>query len=442
MKKFVLAKKASLIYLQLLFAWIGSQATAQVPSPALIGYFHNWNDASAPYIQLDQVDMRYNIIDVSFAVPQVGTDYKMQFIPDQVSQAVFISQMQTLQAQNRKVIISIGGANSPVSLDNIMERDSFVASMSNIINTYQFDGIDIDLEGSALSVSGGTIAAPVDAHVIHLIDAVKQIMADYYATHNKHLILTMAPETAFVQGGQSAYGGIWGAYLPVLHALRDSLDLLHVQLYNSGSMYGIDGNVYTQGTADFIIAMCEAVIQGFNTSAGMFAGLPASKIAVGLPACPLAAGGGFTDTATVKSAIDYLRGTGPQPGNYILVNTTGYPSLKGMMTWSINWDAAAGCGGVYEYATNYQNIFGIASSDEEILRSKEILFYYDAIQNILHVDASCCIAATLPVRIYNMSGQVVYSCVITNEINTINISLFPQGIYAISAGGYHQKIMR
>jgi chitinase len=42
----------------------------------------------------------------------------------------------------------------------------------------------------------------------------------------------MAPETAFVQGGMSAFTGIWGAYLPVIHALRDSLDMLNVQLYN------------------------------------------------------------------------------------------------------------------------------------------------------------------------------------------------------------------
>jgi len=34
-------------------------------------------------------------------------------------------------------------------------------------------------------------------------------------------VLTTAPETAFVQGGFAAYGGIWGAYLPVIHALRD-----------------------------------------------------------------------------------------------------------------------------------------------------------------------------------------------------------------------------
>lgn len=140
---------------------------------------------------------------------------------------------------------------------------------------------------------GGTISAPGNIAQINLIDAIKQIMANYRATHPQKLLLTMAPETAFVQGGQSGFGSIWGGYLPIIHALRDSLDLLQVQLYNSGSMYGIDSKIYTQGSADFILAMTEAVIQGFNTSGGMFTGLPASKIAVGLPACTNAAGGGL-----------------------------------------------------------------------------------------------------------------------------------------------------
>jgi chitinase len=331
---------------------------SQNPNPALIGYFHNWQNLNAPYIQLDQIDSRYNIIDVAFAVPIFGTDYNMQFVPDQVSPTTFMSQIQTLHAQGRKVIISIGGATAPISLDNSMERDSFIVSMTNIINTYDFDGIDIDFEGGSLSVNGGTISSPVDQPVINLIYAIKEIMTNYYLQNNRRLILTMAPETAYVQGGQSAYAGIWGAYLPIIDALRDSLEILHVQLYNSGSMNGIDGNIYTQGTADFIVAMCEAVIQGFNTPGGMFTGLPANKIAVGLPACSMAAGGGYTDTATVKAAIDYLRGNGNQPGSYTLINPTGYPDLRGMMTWSVNWDAISNCGASYEYANNYQNIFG------------------------------------------------------------------------------------
>ena len=335
---------------------------AQAPNPSLIGYFHNWNDVNAPYIQLDQIDSRYNIIDVAFALPQGGTDYNMAFTPAQVSQATFISQIQTLHSQGRKVLISIGGSTTSVSLSNSIERDVFISSMNNIISTYGFDGMDIDLEGSSLSVSGGTIDTPIDQPIINLIYATKQIMANYYAQHNQRMILTMAPETAFVQGGQSAYSGIWGAYLPVIHALRDSIEILHVQLYNSGTMYGIDGNIYTQGTADFIVAMTEAVIRGFNTAGGMFSGFPASKVAVGLPACANAAGGGYTSPATVKSAIDYLRGTGPKPGSYTLVQAGGYATLRGMMTWSSNWDAVATCGSVYEYAANYQTIFGGAPS--------------------------------------------------------------------------------
>lgn len=236
------------------------RASAQLPQPALVGYFHNWQSVNVPYVQLDQIDGRYNVVEVSFALPALGTDYQMEFVPDQVSQSTFISQMQTLQTQGRKVLISIGGATAPVSLNTTMERDSFVSSMTRILNTYGFDGIDLDLEGSSVSVSGGTIAVPTDVTVINMVAAVKQIMDNYRAQFNRKLLLTMAPETAFVQGGQSAYGGIWGAYLPIIHALRDSLDLLQVQLYNSGSMYGIDGGIYTSGTADFIVAMTEAVI--------------------------------------------------------------------------------------------------------------------------------------------------------------------------------------
>jgi len=345
-------------YIVRLLLLLSTLSEAQLPYPALVGYWHNWNDVSAPYIPIDQVDNRYNVIEVSFAIPQLGTDYRMEFIPDQVTPVNFIAQLQTLQSQGKKVLISIGGATAPVSLSNTVERDTFINSMTRILTTYGFDGMDIDLEGSSLATTGGTINTPVDLPLIHLIEAVQQIMDNYRVNFNRKMLLTMAPETAFVQGGMSAFGSIWGAYLPVIHALRDSMDLLHVQLYNSGSMYGIDGNIYTQGTADFIVAMTEAVIQGFTTGGGTFQGLPAAKVAVGLPACSSAAGGGFTDTATVSAALRYLLGQGPAPGTYTMTNTSGYPGLGGLMTWSINWDATATCGGVYAYAENFESIFG------------------------------------------------------------------------------------
>lgn len=332
---------------------------AQLPNPALVGYWHNWNDVNAPYIELDSIDNRYNVIEVAFAVPTSSTNMTMLFTTDIVSQNMFIAKVQALQLQGKKVLISIGGANASIDLTTTANKNAFVSSMNTIINTFGFDGIDLDIEnGNSILISGGTIASPGNIAQVNLIDAVKLIMANYRATHPQKLLLTITPETAYVQGGQSAFGSIWGGYLPIITGLRDSLDLLQVQLYNSGSMYGIDNNVYNQGSADFILAMTEAVIRGFNTNGGMFVGLPASKVTVGLPACSSAAGGGFVDSAAVKSAINYLLGKSAKPDTYVLSQVGGYPSLRGMMTWSINWDAVNTCANRYQYANNYQSIFG------------------------------------------------------------------------------------
>jgi chitinase len=334
--------------------------TAAAQGPDLIGYWHNWNDGNAPYLELSQVDPRYTLIEVSFAVPLPGTTYDMTFSPAETAPATFIADVAALQAQGKKVLISIGGANATVHLDSDVQRDVFVSSMLGILDTYGFDGIDIDLEGASVAITGGTIAAPTDARIIRLIDAVNSIAEQYESVNGVAMMLTMAPETAYVQGGQSAYGGIWGAYLPLIDALRDRLDILQVQLYNSGSMYGIDGAIYTQGTADFIVSQTEALLQGFQSGGGFFAPLPPEKVAIGLPACPLAAGGGYVTPAVLAQAVDYLRGTGPQPGSYQRVAT--YPTLRGLMTWSINWDAVPGCAVADEFAQAYEDLFGDIST--------------------------------------------------------------------------------
>ncbi|MCX6189390.1 MAG: T9SS type A sorting domain-containing protein [Bacteroidetes bacterium] len=236
----------------------------------------------------------------------------------------------------------------------------------------------------------------------------------------------MAPETAYVQGGQSAFGSIWGGYLPIIDGLRDSLDVLQVQLYNSGSMYGVDGNIYTQGTADFIIAMTEALIHGFNTSGGMFVGLPANKVAVGLPSCTSAAGGGFVDSATVKSAIDYLRGKGSQPGTYSLSNKSAYPSLRGMMTWSINWDAVSTCASKYQYANNFEHIFEVRTDISTPELSTLIAIYPNPTSGqftiLLPIDNATIIVTDL-------LGQQIIKKQVT--LQTTNLQLDNNGVYIV-----------
>ncbi len=347
----------------LLVSALALTLVAHAQGPDLVGYWHNWNDAAAPYIELDQIDPRYTVIEVSFAEPAAGTTFDMVFAPALTAESTFIAQVATLQAQGRKVLLSIGGANATVQLNSDAERDQFVQTILGLLGTYGFDGIDIDLEGASVNISGGTIGTPVDASIIRLIDAVVFIGDAFEAQYGVPMMLTMAPETAFVQGGQSAFGGIWGAYLPVIDALRNRIDILQVQLYNSGSMYGIDGGIYSQGTADFIVSQTEALLQGFTTGGGFFAPLPPQNIAISLPACPLAAGGGYVDPAVLSAAINYLRGTGPQPGSYTRSST--YPDLRGLMTWSINWDAVSSCASTYEYAQAYSDIFSTTTELEQ-----------------------------------------------------------------------------
>ncbi len=419
----------------LLFLLPGS-LFSQFPHPALTGYWHNWNDFNAPYIPIDQVDSRYNVIAVAFAVPEAGSNHKIIFNPDGVSQAAFISQVQTQQAQGKKVLISIGGATAPVILNNPAERDTFSARMLTIINTCGFDGIDIDLEGGSLSVSAGTtISLPVDPPLVNLIQAIRDIMQQYHQQHQKKLLLSMAPETAYVQGGYTAFQGIWGAYLPLIDALRDSLDVLHVQLYNSGSMQALDGNLYNQGTADFLVAMTEMLIQGFNTPGGYFQGLPASKVAVGLPACPSAAGGGFTDTATVAAAIRYLINTGPNPGTYQLINPAGYPGLAGMMTWSINWDASPFCGTSYEFAASYQSLFGTATGlDTQMPGIRQLYLWPNPATNCLNIRCSSTETLGRPPGIFDIRGHHLQWLPEDRQEMKISIEHLKEGLYLIIYG--------
>lgn len=398
-------------------------------SPELIGYWHNWNDANAPYFHLDQVDPRYTIINLAFAEPVGGSTYAMEFVPSLDLPNDFRDRVDTLRAHGKKVLASIGGANATVQLNSEQEKQTFIYLMNTLLQTWNLDGVDIDLEGASVATTGGTIAAPVDSSIIRFISAMQEVMVDYRQATGNKMFLTMAPETAYVQGGQSAFGGIWGAYLPIIDALRDSLDILHVQLYNSGSMYGIDAGIYNQGTADFIVSQTEAVIQGFNTSGGFFVGLPPEKVAVGLPACSAAAGGGYVDTATVRVAMEYLLGEGPQPGIYTLQQPAGYPSLRGMMTWSINWDAVSNCNGTYSYADTYERVFGDFSTGVPVVEEEEMLLIGNPVRDVLRFNKPM----NGVLRVRDSSGRLVQSTAMNG--NELDVRHLPCGLYLVELSG-------
>jgi chitinase len=164
-----------LAWLTVTAAALGSLPAQSLPDRVLIGYWQNWV-GSPQTVRLANVPNEYDVIDVSFAVPSPPGSASMQFSPDPgiySSQSAFIADVQAKQAQGKKVLISIGGASAPVQLQSAADVQTFVTSMLQIVNTYGFDGIDLDLEGASLSLAPGDadFRAPTTPVIVNMIAA-------------------------------------------------------------------------------------------------------------------------------------------------------------------------------------------------------------------------------------------------------------------------------
>ncbi|MER7744873.1 glycoside hydrolase family 18 protein [Streptomyces bacillaris] len=344
----------------------GGGSDGKLPARALVGYLHSSFANGSGYTRMADVPDSWDVINLAFGEPTTVTSGDIRFslcpvteCPNVESEADFKAAIKAKQAAGKKVLISIGGQNGQVQLASTAARDAFVTSVSKIIDTYGLDGLDIDFEGHSLSLNTGDsdFRNPTSPVIVNLISAVKTLKAKY----GSDFILTMAPETFFVQLGYQFYGsGPWGgqdpragAYLPVIHALRDDLTLLHVQDYNSGPIMGLDNQYHSMGGADFHIAMTDMLLAGFpvaGDTSRVFPGLRPDQVAIGLPASTHA-GNGHTSPAEVNKALNCLIKK-TDCGSYQTHGT--WTDLRGLMTWSINWDRFNN----WEFSRNFNSYFG------------------------------------------------------------------------------------
>ncbi|MFE3518099.1 chitinase [Streptomyces sp. NPDC059166] len=344
----------------------GGGTDAGLPAHALVGYLHSSFANGSGYTRMADVPDSWDVINLAFGEPTSVTSGDIRFslcpvteCPNVESEAEFKAAIKAKQAAGKKVLISIGGQNGQVQLATTAARDAFVTSVGKIIDTYGLDGLDIDFEGHSLSLATGDtdFRSPKTPVIVNLISAVKSLKAKY----GDDFVLTMAPETFFVQLGYQYYGsGPWGgqdpragAYLPVIHALRDDLTLLHVQDYNSGSIMGLDNQYHSMGGADFHIAMTDMLLTGFPVAGDqskVFPALRPEQVAFGLPASTQA-GNGHTSPAEVTKALNCLTKK-TDCGSYQTHGT--WSGLRGLMTWSINWDRFNN----WEFSKNFDAYFG------------------------------------------------------------------------------------
>ncbi|MFI8072799.1 chitinase [Streptomyces sp. NPDC086033] len=279
-----------------------------LPKHAVTGYWQNFNNG-ATVQKLSAVQSQYDIIAVAFA-DATATPGAVTFNLDSAGLGgytvdQFKADIKAKQAAGKKVVVSVGGQNGTVSVSDPTSAANFANSVYALMQTYGFDGVDIDLENGL--------------NATYMSQALRSLSAKA----GSGLVLTMAPQTIDMQSTSNAY------FQTALN-VKDILTVVNMQYYNSGSMLGCDGKVYSQGSVDFLTALACIQLEG---------GLSPSQVGLGLPASTSGAGSGYVSPSVVNNALDCLtKGTGC--GSFKPSKT--YPDLRGAMTWSTNWDAAAG----------------------------------------------------------------------------------------------------
>ncbi|MFJ8043505.1 carbohydrate binding domain-containing protein [Kitasatospora sp. NPDC096147] len=307
----------------------GGDTCPTKPKPTgkvLQGYWENWDGAAngvhpgmgwVPITDSRIAAHGYNVINAAF--PVILSDGTVLW-QDGMDAGVKVStpaEMCQAKAAGATLLMSIGGAAAGIDLSSSTVADKFVATVVPILKKYNFDGIDIDIE-TGLSGSGSiTTLSASQSNLIRIIDGVLAQMPAGFG-------LTMAPETAYVTGGSVTYGSIWGSYLPIIKKYVDNGRLwwLNMQYYN-GSMYGCSADSYSAGTVQGFTKQTECLNAGLNIQ-GTVIKVPYDKQVPGLPAQP-GAGGGYMAPSLVSQAYGAFGG-----------------QLKGLMTWSINWDGSKG----------------------------------------------------------------------------------------------------
>ncbi|MFD7937636.1 chitinase [Streptomyces sp. NPDC048253] len=279
-----------------------------VPKHAVTGYWQNFNNG-ATVQKISAVSSQYDIIAVAFA-DATTTPGAVTFNLDSAGLGgytvdQFKADIKAKQAAGKKVIVSVGGQNGTVSVSDPTSATNFANSVYSLMQTYGFDGVDIDLENGL--------------NATYMSQALRSLSSKA----GSGLVLTMAPQTIDMQSTSNGY------FQTALN-VKDILTVVNMQYYNSGSMLGCDGKVYSQGSVDFLTALACIQLEG---------GLDPSQVGLGLPASTSGAGSGYVSPTVVNNALDCLtKGTGC--GSFKPSKT--YPALRGAMTWSTNWDASAG----------------------------------------------------------------------------------------------------
>jgi len=279
----------------------------------LLGFWQNWSSSPGDGYQggqsadlsLEDIPAAYNVVAVAFMKGSGIPTFK----PYNVSDAEFRRQVGMLNQQGRAVLISLGGADAHIEL-TAGQEEALASEIIRLVETYGFDGLNIDLEQSAIDVADNRSVIP----------AALRLVKDHYAKQGQHFIISMTPEFPYLRYD--------GKYRPYIDALEDCYDFISPQYYNQGGD-GVWVDELNQWLAqnndqlkeDFLYYLTDSLVHGTRGCIW----IPADKLTIGLPSNQDAAATGYVvDANVVYRVFDRLNAAGE--------------SIKGLMTFSINWD--------------------------------------------------------------------------------------------------------
>ena len=290
----------------------GDTQKDKLPQHMVTGYWHNFCNGSTN-LKLKDVPSYYDMICVAFtgntATPGEVTFELDSYLASSVggySKEEFIQDIKDIKSKGRHVIVSVGGANGRIVIDSEKASDKFASSLIEIIKEYGFEGVDIDLEGSAVSGTEYIASGLRKAH--------DEFGDDF--------IITMAPETYYMHKAE----GLMGAYYRLATKIKDILTICYPQFYNAGGDIGYNDFNARYPSQSFITSLATMYIEN---------GLRPDQMAIGVPAAASAGGTGYISTDALKEVIYSLVYKKELDG---FTPPREYKTLRGVMTWSINWD--------------------------------------------------------------------------------------------------------